>query len=115
MPEALPIPHDLIALQQASDQARAAADEYAARITAVYRERYPDPLVKGRPLWSEDQALLRGAWTEDEHAELSRLRADARGAVVTLYRHPVLARARDEGSSQQTKQALEQAGQGDSA
>jgi hypothetical protein len=112
MPDALPIPADLIALQQVCDQARAAADDYVARTTAAYRERYPDPVVDGRSRWSESQALLRGSWTDEEHAELDQLRAEAQNAVVKLYRHSVLTRARDEGCSRQTDQALKQAARG---
>ena len=72
------------AWQQAHDELTA----YVAAVEAQHREQYPDPLrPDGRPRWDADQAALRtGAWTEEENAEVSRLREAERAAVIALHR-----------------------------
>jgi hypothetical protein len=74
------------AAQNAYNEARAAVDAYAAQVGAEHRERYPDPTgPEGEPRWSEEQALLRtAAWTDEENAELDRLRGEASTALKVL-------------------------------
>jgi hypothetical protein len=73
-------------LEAAFRAAQAEVDAFVARVTAEYLERYPDS-----PDWhgqgpDPDAALLRARWSEEESAELDRLRAVAREAALALHR-----------------------------
>lgn len=82
MPDALPIPPDLIQLQRAYDTADAEVNRFVAETDAG-----------GEP------------WTDEQNGELNRLRAVRLDAVRAMHRHPVMVQARAEGCSQQTEAA----------
>lgn len=81
MPDTTPAP-----AETAYRQAQAAVTAYADHVHARHREQYPDPAgPNGQPHWSEEQALLRtGAWTDEENAELERLRGEASAALKVV-------------------------------
>ncbi|MEZ0066659.1 hypothetical protein ABIA32_002671 [Streptacidiphilus sp. MAP12-20] len=99
MADALPIPDDLVQLQRDLDAAGAALAEYSQRKTAEYRERYPEP----------EQYRERNAWTEEESAELARLRAAQLELVMTIHRHATTQQALAGRSAWQTEQARKKA------
>jgi hypothetical protein len=73
-------------LEAAFRAAQAEVDSYVQRLSAEYRERFPDS-----PDWhgqgpDPDAALLRARWSEQESSELSRLREAARSAAMDLHR-----------------------------
>lgn len=73
-------------LQAAFRAAQGAVDAYVQRVAAEYRERYPDaPDWRGQGP-DPEAALLRARWSEEEGAELERLRAIAREAALVLHR-----------------------------
>ena len=85
MPDNLPgLSADLIQLQRAYEAAHAAVTSYVAAREAEYAERYPDP--GGR--WDEGAAALRNAWTDEENAELRRLRGAREAARKALWAYP---------------------------
>jgi hypothetical protein len=80
-------------LQTAFRAAQAEVEEYVQRISAQYRTRYPDS-----PDWhgqgpDPEAALQRARWSEEESAELERLRTAAREAALALHRARAAARA----------------------
>lgn len=79
---------DLAALQAAHNTARTQLDAYVAEAEGRHRELHPDPAgPAGAPRWNEAQALLRtAAWTDEENAELDRLRAAKDAAFMAMYR-----------------------------
>jgi hypothetical protein len=57
MPDALPIPDDLITLQRALDAARAALFAYSGQLTLERRAMFPDPeQILERQTLAEEQA-----------------------------------------------------------
>ena len=82
--ELIDLPEELVPYRRAYDEAAAAVAAYVERLEAEYRERYPDP----GGVWHEDQARLRNAWTEDESAELQRLREARESARQALWDQP---------------------------
>ncbi|GAA1977524.1 hypothetical protein [Kitasatospora viridis] len=99
MPDALPIPPDLVQLQRTRIAAETAVAEYISRVDAQRRELHPDP----------EQALERAAWSEDESAELGRLRAERDEFGRAVRQHPVLVQAREQGVLWPTWDALQDA------
>jgi hypothetical protein len=95
MPEPLPIPEDLIALQRAYDDADDACHQYVAEI---------DTAIELSAGTGEDP-LVRPEWTNEQHVELERLRTVRRRAVMDMHRHPTMVQARTDGCSQQTETA----------
>ena len=87
MPDA-PLPADDPQLAAAYQAARTELHDYISRIEAAHREQYPDPPGRdGKPRWHEEQAAHRtAAWTEDQNAEVARLREAERAAVLALHR-----------------------------
>lgn len=74
--------------QAAYSAAQAATEAYAQQVHAQHRELHPDPDgPDGQPRWDEEQALLRtGAWTDEENAELERLRGEASAALKVVLK-----------------------------
>lgn len=109
MPDALPIPDDLIALQRAYDQAQAAVDRYVAEIDAgIGLADIADvDAIAHTP--GPEEPPVRHDWTEEQNAELSRLREIRLAAVMELHRHPTMVQAREGGSSYQTELARQKA------
>lgn len=67
--------------------AQAAAEAYSEQITAKYREEIPAPADWRAPDPHPETTLTRArAWTDDERAELNRLRTVARELAVQLHR-----------------------------
>lgn len=87
MPDA-PLRADDPQLTAAYQAARTELHNYINRIEAAHHEQYPDPPGRdGKPRWDEEQAARRtAAWTEDENAEVARLREAERAAVLALHR-----------------------------
>ena len=81
MPDALPIPDDLIALQRALDAARTELGAWIAETEATQREEYPDA----------EQSLERGRWPANLQARLAELRA-AQAAALDAVRTPPCSR-----------------------
>jgi hypothetical protein len=80
----VPTIEDLTAQFQA---AQAAAEAYSAQVTAKYREQYPQPEDWRAPDPHPETVLARArAWTDEESAELDRLRTVARELAVQLHR-----------------------------
>ena len=82
-PTTAPTPAD-----QAFADARANLTTYIAGIEAAHREQHPDPVgADGRTRWDAGQAMLRSAaWSDEEHAEVERLREVERDAVLAVHR-----------------------------
>ena len=88
MPETNTPTEPLTPAEQAFADARANLTTYISSIETTHREEYPDPVgADGRVRWSEAQAMLRSAaWSDEEHAEVERLREVERGAVLAVHR-----------------------------
>ncbi|MFI6446600.1 hypothetical protein [Kitasatospora sp. NPDC050543] len=91
MPDALPIPDDLIALQRALEAARAELFEYSAQVTAEY----------------PGQAL-----PEEQAARLNALREGERQAGAAMRQHPTMREALAGHCHHQTDMALRAAAAG---
>jgi hypothetical protein len=74
------LPDDLIQFQRAIDAARAAVDEYAAKISAERRAEFPD----------DEQIVERQTWAPEQDAELDRLRAAYMAACRAKWDHPAV-------------------------
>lgn len=99
MPEPLPIPADLAQLQRDRIAAETAVAEYITTVDARRRELYPGP----------EQSLDRGIWSDDESAELGRLRAERDRLGRAVRQHPVMVQAREQGVLWPTWDALQDA------
>jgi hypothetical protein len=99
MPDALPIPADLIDLQRALDAARAELHQFVAETEAARRAEYPDP----------EHVVERGSWPDDLRARLAELRAAQASAFDAVRTHPVMQQALDEGCHYATELALKAA------
>jgi len=114
------LPEDLVQLQRDYETAHASTTTYVANLEAEYAERYPFPRrkktvmvekkdgsgeepveVDGDPVWDEDQALLRNAWTDDENTQLRRLRGERETARKALWAHPAVTSAMAGGTWKQ--------------
>jgi hypothetical protein len=114
MPDALPIPDDLIALQHAYDSAHATVEAHVQRVTAERQERFPDPPGRdGQRVHDADQAVLRAMWPEEESAELDRLRAVRDQALKAMNAHPTMVQALEERCWPGTQIARQTAARGD--
>jgi hypothetical protein len=82
MPDALPVPDDLVQLQRDYDTADTEVNRFVTQVDAT-----------GEP------------WTDEQNGELDRLRAIRLDAVRAMHRHPTMVQARAEGCSQQTEAA----------
>ncbi|WP_042400262.1 hypothetical protein [Streptacidiphilus carbonis] len=109
MPDALPIPDDLIQLQRAYDQATAELNEHVARVTAEQKERFPDP---PGVIHDADQALLRATWSDEDNAMLDQLRAAQVAALAAMNQHPVMRQAMAEGQWPAIQEARQKAARG---
>jgi hypothetical protein len=89
VPDALPVPDDLVQLQHAYDTAYAEVNRFVASID-----------LPGHP---------PAAWTDDQRNHLEELRAAHLEAVLALHRHPTMAQARQTGCSHQTELARKKA------
>jgi hypothetical protein len=83
VPDALPLPADLIQLQRARIAADTTLGEYIATVETRRREQYPDP----------EQLVARRTWSDEEVAELTRLRAARDAAAETVRHHPTIQQA----------------------
>ncbi|MDH6130353.1 hypothetical protein [Kitasatospora sp. GP82] len=99
MPEALPIPADLIDLQRALDSARGELYAYADTVTAERRAAFPDP----------EQIIERQTWTDEQNGRLAELREGERTAAQAVRTHPTMAQAAAEKCHHQTDMALRRA------
>ena len=99
MPDALPIPNDLIALQRALDAARAELGAWIAETEAARRLEYPDP----------EQSLERGIWPPDLQTRLAELRAAQTRAFDAVRLHPTMQQALEDRCHQVTERALKDA------
>jgi hypothetical protein len=99
VPDPLPIPADLAELQADRIAAETAVAEHIADVETRRREQYPDA----------EQSLQRGTWSEDEGAELERLRAERDQLGREVRQHPVMVQAREGGSFWPTWDALQEA------
>lgn len=86
MPDALPIPDDLIALQRALDAARQDLAAYITATEVARRAEYPDP----------EQIVERGTWPADLRARLADLRAGQAAALTAVQQHPTMQQALEE-------------------
>lgn len=67
--------------------ARAAVEAYSGELTAKYRQAFPEPADWTGPGPHPETAVTRAtAWTDEESAELDRLRKAATAAAVELHR-----------------------------
>ncbi|GGV47614.1 hypothetical protein GCM10010495_76610 [Kitasatospora herbaricolor] len=96
MPDALPIPADLLDLRRARDGAWAELNAYVAQIEALRREQYPDP----------EQTDVRARWEPEQRERLTELRAARDAAVLAVRRHPTMVQALAEGCWAATDTAL---------
>lgn len=99
MADALELPDDLVQLQRALDTAFAAEHGYITQVEAERRAQYPD----------EEQLLERRRWSDEQTAELARLRAETHAALMAVHRHPTLQEALASGAYQATHWALRNA------
>ncbi len=99
MPDALPIPDDLIALQRALDAARTELGAWIAETEATRREEYPDA----------EQSLERGIWPDDLRARLAELRAAQTAALEAVRHHPTMQQALEDRCHWVTERALKDA------
>ncbi|MCX5215638.1 hypothetical protein OG689_41525 [Kitasatospora sp. NBC_00240] len=96
MPDALPIPADLLDLRRARDAAWAELNQFVAEVEALRREQYPDP----------EQTDVRAMWEPEQRERLAELRAARDAAVLAVRRHPTMVRALAEGCWAATDEAL---------
>ncbi|MCX5209835.1 hypothetical protein OG689_11115 [Kitasatospora sp. NBC_00240] len=99
MPDALPVPDDLIALQCVLDAARAELDVYVSETEAARRLEYPDP----------EQIVERQTWPAEISERHLALRAAAAAAATAVRQHPTMQQALAEGCHPVTEQALKDA------
>jgi hypothetical protein len=101
------IPEALVDLMRQLLAARRELEAFTSRVEAERRELHPgdDP----------EQILARAVWPEDLAAELERLRAAELELVMAVHRHEEMVRARAEGRSWPTEQALYKAARADDA
>jgi hypothetical protein len=77
------LPADLIQLQRALDAARRAADDYVAAVEAE--------LAALSAVSSDDGTeAVRPTWSDEQNAELDRLRAAYMAAAKAKWAHPAL-------------------------
>lgn len=103
MPEPLPIPNDLINLRRAYDQAQAEVLAFMAAANAAHHSRGSDVQL------DVEQGHHHSKWTDEEHAQLHRLRGNCSTATSALRSHPTMVQARANGCVQQTSEALKKA------
>jgi hypothetical protein len=79
------LPADLIQLQQDLDAARKATDDFVASVEAE---------LAALPAVSSDDGTgtVRPAWSDEQNAELNRLRAAYMAAAKAKWEHPALTR-----------------------
>ncbi|MFF2620141.1 hypothetical protein [Kitasatospora sp. NPDC058046] len=102
MPDDIPIPDALIALQLAARAAQRAVEEFSAGIAAEARERFPAPEQwLERLCWPADPpegGLQDGPaasfWPPDLTVRLWQLRSEATAAWTTAGEHPAFGEAR---------------------
>lgn len=99
MPDALPVPPDLVALQRALEAARTALDTYVAKVEASRRLEYP----------GDEQIVERQTWPPDVSERHLALRATAADAATAVRHHPTMRQALAEGCHPVTEQALKDA------
>lgn len=99
LPESLAVPAELITLQLALDTARTAVAEHCCRVQAHRRALHPGP----------GQALARTTWSPAERRELAELLAAEATAEAALAAHPLLVRARAEGTLPEHRATLRRA------
>jgi hypothetical protein len=99
MPDALPLPDDLIALQRTLDAARAELDAYVEEVATARRLEYPDP----------EQVVERQTWPPDISERHLALRAAVAAAATAVRQHPTMLQALRDGCHPVTEQALKDA------
>ncbi|MFE2912804.1 hypothetical protein [Kitasatospora indigofera] len=99
MPDALPVPPDLVDLQRRLDAARAELDAYVEEVTAARRLEYPDP----------EQIVERQTWPAEISERHLALRAAVAAAATAVRQHPTMQQALAEGCHPVTEQALKDA------
>ena len=109
MPDALPIPDDLIQLQREYDQAHAAVQQYVAEVDAGIGRADQADVDEIAHTPGPEEPPVRHEWTEEQHAELDRLREVRQAAMLAMHRHPAMVQARKEGCSRQPEQARRKA------
>ncbi|OKI16649.1 hypothetical protein [Streptomyces sp. CB03911] len=99
MPDALPLPDDLITLQRALDAARAELDTYVEEVSAARRIEFP----------GEEQIVERQTWPANISDRHLALRAAVAAAATAVRQHPTMQQALAEGCHPVTEQALKDA------
>jgi hypothetical protein len=99
MPDALPVPADLVDLQRALDAARAELDAYVAKVSTARRLEYPDP----------EQIIERQTWPADLRDRHLALRAAVTAAATAVRHHPTMQQALAERCHYATELALKDA------
>ncbi|MCC9307664.1 hypothetical protein LN042_11215 [Kitasatospora sp. RB6PN24] len=105
MPDALPIPDDLVQLQRDRIAAENALAEYVTAVETRRRAAYPEP----------EQVVHRVTWTDEESARYKQLRAARDDLMWQVRRHPTIARAFEERCWPQTWEALQAAARASSS
>jgi hypothetical protein len=99
MPDALPVPDDLIALQCVLDAARAELDAYVEEVAVARRAEFP----------GEEQIVERQTWPDAVSERHLALRAAATAAATAVRHHPTMQQALAQGCHPVTEQALKDA------
>jgi hypothetical protein len=99
MPDALPPPDDLIALQRHLEAARAELAAYVAEAEAARRLEYPDP----------EQIVERQTWPAGLRDRHLALRAVVTDAATAVRHHPTMQQALAQGCHYATELALKAA------
>jgi hypothetical protein len=99
VPEALPIPADLVDLQRTVTAARDELYEYIAQVEAERRAQFPEPT----------QIVERRTWPEGQIARADELREAERTAARAIRTHPTMVQALAERCYHQTDVALRKA------
>jgi hypothetical protein len=105
MPDALPIPDDLIQLQRDYDAAQRAVDQFVGEVDAGIGLADVADVDAIAHTPGPEEPPVRHEWTEEQHARLNELRQVRQAAMLAMHRHPTMVQARAEGCSQQTEQA----------
>ncbi|MFC9324050.1 hypothetical protein [Kitasatospora sp. NPDC057015] len=101
MPDALPIPDDLLELERARLVALEAVVDCVHELLAAHRRRHPGPSRTGPAPTDEP-----GLWSEADETRLDALRTAFGEASARVRRHPTMVRALAEHRYRETELAL---------
>jgi hypothetical protein len=99
VPDALPLPPDLVQLQAERLAAEAALAEFTNRVERDRRERFPSP----------EQIVERRTWSTEENAEHGRLQVERDRLAAAVRQHPTIVQAHADRCWPQTWDALQSA------